>query len=91
MNITHYIGFDVHKKWIFYCIKAQEGTVIGEGKIAAQRDAVRAWAQQRSEPWMGGLEATPCHPIIACNRIVRPFLRRAEHPEIGCLVCRRAC
>ncbi len=58
MNITHYIGFDVHKKWIFYCIKTQEGTVIGEGKIAAERAAVRAWAQQRSEPWMGGLEAT---------------------------------
>jgi len=58
MNISHYIGFDVHKKWIFYCIKAQDGTVLEEGKISATRPAVRTWAQQRSEPWMGGLEAT---------------------------------
>jgi len=58
MNITHYIGFDVHKKWIFYCIKTQDGTVVGAGKIGGDRPAVRAWAQQRSEPWMGGLEAT---------------------------------
>jgi len=58
MTITHYIGFDVHKKWIFYCAKTKDGTVVDEGKIPATRQAVRAWAEQRSEPWMGGLEAT---------------------------------
>ncbi len=58
MNITHYIGFDVHKKWIFYCVKTKDGTVVDEGKIEATRQAVRGWAQRRTEPWMGGLEAT---------------------------------
>jgi len=58
MNITHYIGFDVHKKWIFYCVKTVAGLVIAAGKIAAQRPAVRAWAREQAQPWMGGLEAT---------------------------------
>lgn len=58
MSISHYIGFDVHKKWIFYCVKTKDGTVIEEGRIQASRIAVRSWAAQRSEPWMGGLEAT---------------------------------
>jgi len=44
------------KKWIFYCAKTKDG--IEEGEIAATRPAVRTWAQQRKEPWMGGLEAT---------------------------------
>ncbi len=58
MTITHYIGFDAHKKWIFYCVKTKDGAVVEEGKIHATRPAVRAWAQKRNEPWMGGLEAT---------------------------------
>lgn len=58
MNITHYIGFDVHKKWIFYCVKKQDGALVEEGKIPATRGAVRSWAEQRRVPWMGGLEAT---------------------------------
>lgn len=58
MNVTHYIGFDVHKKWIFYCSKTRGGTVVEEGKIQSVRPALKAWAQQRSEVWMGGLEAT---------------------------------
>lgn len=58
MNISHYIGLDIHKKWIFYCAKTKDGTAVEEGKIAATKPAVRNWAEQRSEPWMGGLEAT---------------------------------
>ncbi len=58
MNIIDYIGFDIHKKWIFYCAKTQDGTVVQEGKIQATRLEVRGWAQQRSQAWMGGLEAT---------------------------------
>ncbi len=58
MNTIHYIGFDVHKKWIFYCVKTKDGTLVEEAKIQATRPAVRSWAQQRREAWMGGMEAT---------------------------------
>ena len=30
MNVNHYIGFDVHKKTIGYCVKPADGRIIGE-------------------------------------------------------------
>jgi len=56
--MRHYIGFDVHKKSISYCVKTAEGTIIEEGKLRATRQALRAWAQKRTEPWYGAMEAT---------------------------------
>lgn len=58
MNINHYIGFDVHKKSISYCVKFADGKIVEEGKLRATHDALRQWAQKRAEPWQGALEAT---------------------------------
>lgn len=35
MKKSYYIGLDIHKKTIVYCIKQQDGTVIGQGVISA--------------------------------------------------------
>jgi len=58
MNIHHYIGFDVHKKTISYCVKTADGTIVEEGKLRATREALREWAEKRVEPWQGAMEAT---------------------------------
>jgi len=58
MNISHYIGFDVHKKSISYCIKVGDGKIVEEGKLRATHDALREWAGKRQEPWHGAMEAT---------------------------------
>jgi transposase len=58
MNVHHYIGFDVHKKSISYCVKAPDGTILEEGKLPAKRATLREWASQRSLPWQGAMEAT---------------------------------
>ena len=58
MNDYHYIGFDVHKAKIYYCVKTADGTVVEKGKFDNQREAVRAFAQRQKEPWKGVLEAT---------------------------------
>jgi len=58
MNVNHYIGFDVHKKSISYCVKAADGTIIEEAKLAAKGAVLRAWAGKRREPWHGAMEAT---------------------------------
>jgi hypothetical protein len=34
MNVIHYIGLDVHKKTISYCIKTADGRIVREGKTA---------------------------------------------------------
>ena len=58
MNVIHYIGFDVHKKSISYCVKAADGRILEEGKIRATHEALRQWAAKRTEPWQGAMEAT---------------------------------
>src|ERR1700690_135029 len=58
MNTPHYIGFDVHKKTISFCVKTAAGEIVEEGVVAAQRPALQHWALARRQPWRGALEAT---------------------------------
>ena len=44
MNAIHYIGLDVHKKTISYCIKTAAGQIVKEGTVAAERSVLRSWA-----------------------------------------------
>src|SRR5215472_11522622 len=55
MNVNHYIGFDVHKKSISYCVKSADGTIVEEGMLRATH---LEWAEKRREPWHGAMEAT---------------------------------
>ena len=41
MNISHYIGFDVHKKSVSYCVKTADGRIVEEGKLRATHQALR--------------------------------------------------
>jgi transposase len=58
MTTIDYIGFDIHKKTISFCAKAQEGTILEEGTIPALRNQLLAWAKARPRPWIGAMEAT---------------------------------
>ena len=62
MNIPHYIGFDVHKKHINYCSKTANGELVEEGRLVADRVALRSWAEARSYAWHGAMEATLFNP-----------------------------
>ena len=78
MTVTHYIGFDVHKKSVNFCIKTADGEIVEEGTILAQRDALREWARQRKHPWRGAMEATLFSAWIYDT--LKPF---AEELHIG--------
>jgi hypothetical protein len=58
MPELYYIGLDVHKKTISYCLKTKDGTIVARGMIAATRVALTAWAGSIGRPWVGALEAT---------------------------------
>lgn len=53
MNITHYIGFDVHKKHIKFCVKVANGEIVEVGRLVAGRSALRLWAGARRYAWHG--------------------------------------
>jgi transposase len=85
MNVNHYIGFDVHKKTISYCVKIADGQIIEEGKMRATHDALRQWAGKRPEAWRGAMEATlfsgwiydTLHPFAAELQMGHPALMKA--------------
>jgi Transposase len=58
MNASHYIGFDVHKKTISFCVKTAAGQIVEEGALVAERTALRRWAAGRKRAWHGAMEAT---------------------------------
>jgi transposase len=57
-NRLHYIGFDVHKKAISFCVKTAAGEIVEEGSVLAQPEVLRQWASARPQPWRGAMEAT---------------------------------
>lgn len=58
MEEVYYVGLDVHKKMIAYCIKEKDGTVLGQGQVAATRGALRQWLSDMPGLWKGAMEAT---------------------------------
>jgi hypothetical protein len=64
MNVIHYIGLDVHKKTISYCIKTADGRIVQEGSVAASRLALRSWVEELRLPWCGAMEATLFSALI---------------------------
>ena len=53
-----YIGLDVHKKLIAFCVKDERGELIGRGTVEASRPGLREWLEGLPGPWVGALEAT---------------------------------
>jgi transposase len=58
MNAIYYIGLDIHKKTIAYCIKKIDGTLVSQGVVAAERRSLSKWLTELPGPWYGAMEAT---------------------------------
>ena len=82
MNVTHYIGFDVHKKTVRFCVKAADGKILEEGTLRATRGDLLAWAQKRPYSWRGAMEATLFSGWI--YDLLRPFAAELQmgHPAM---------
>jgi transposase len=54
----YYIGLDVHKKTISFCVKDAAGCVLSEGKINSNRRDLDVWLRTLPQPRMIAMEAT---------------------------------
>ena len=54
----YFVGLDVHKQVIAYCVKTAGGEMVMEGKIPATRMALDQWVKTLPGAWSGGMEAT---------------------------------
>ena len=58
MDSIYYIGLDVHKKTIAYCIKRSDGELIRQGTVKSERKALLEWLSGLPGSWIGAMEAT---------------------------------
>ena len=54
----YYIGLDVHKKTISFCVKDAAGRVHQEGKIVSSRRELDDWIRTLPQPRTMAMEAT---------------------------------
>src|ERR1700758_3767453 len=58
MQPMYYIGLDVHKQKISYCVKDSSGKVYKEGEVPARRWDLDRWMKTLPQPWSAAMEAT---------------------------------
>ena len=58
MGPMYYIGLDVHKLKISYCVKDVIGKIHAEGWIPATRFDLDRWMKTLPQPWSAAMEAT---------------------------------
>src|SRR4051812_29955327 len=54
----YYIGLDVHKKTISYCVKDVSGRIQQQGTIPATRTELSRWMDTLPQPWTVAMEGT---------------------------------
>jgi hypothetical protein len=81
----NYIGLDVHKKTISYCVKDVSGRVQQDGKIGSTRCELDCWMKTLPQPWTVAMEATiftgwiydHLLPHAAQIKVAHPLMLRA--------------
>jgi hypothetical protein len=58
MQPMYFIGPDVHKQKISYCVKDSSGKIYAEGWIPATRFDLDRWMKTLPQPWSAAMEAT---------------------------------
>ncbi len=81
----YYIGLDVHKKTISYCVKDAAGCVHQEGKVNSTRSELDGWIRTVPQPRTTAMEATiftgwiydHLQPHASAIKVAHPLMLRA--------------
>jgi len=82
---VYYVGLDIHKKIIAFCVKKSDGTIVRQGTTPATRADLRNWQQSLKRPWIGAMEATlftgwiydTLKPFARDLKVANPMMLRA--------------
>src|SRR5271167_484629 len=85
MEPMYYIGLDVHKRKISYCVKDSSGRIFTEGSLPATRIDLDLWMKTLPQPWSAAMEATMftgwiydyLKPHAAVLKVAHPLMLRA--------------
>jgi len=82
MKRMTYVGLDVHKRTIAYCVKTRGGQLVKEGEIPATRRDLDRWTATLRRPWTGALEATLFTGWIYDHLKPRAAALKVAHPAM---------
>jgi hypothetical protein len=82
MQTMCYIGLDVHKRTINYCLKDGSGTIHAEGTIPATRFDLDRWMKTLPQPWFTGWIYDHLQPHAAGTEGGPPAARLARLARI---------
>jgi transposase len=85
MQPMYYIGLDVHKRKISYCVKDSSGKVFAEGSLPATRLDLDLWMKTLPQPWSAAMEAIMftgwiydhLQPHASALKVAHPLMLRA--------------
>ncbi len=85
MQSMYYIGLDVHKRTISFCVKDGSGQIHAEGSLPATRFDLDHWMKTLPQPWTVAMEATVftgwiydhLQPHAAALKVAHPLMLRA--------------
>ena len=85
MEPMYYIGLDVHKRKISYCVKDASGNLCAEGSLFATRLDLDHWMKTLPQPWSAAMEATMftgwiydhLKPHAVALKVAHPLMLRA--------------
>src|ERR1041385_934133 len=75
----HYVGLDIHKKTISYCVRQADGAIVQEGTLAANRQVVDVWLEELPKPCTVGMEATMFTGWIYDHLLSRKIPTKVAH------------
>jgi hypothetical protein len=86
MQPMYYIGLDVHKRKISYCVKDGSGGIHAEGSIPPTRLDLDHWMRSLPQPWRAAMESTMftgwiydhLKPHAAALKVAPPLMLRAN-------------
>ena len=55
---SHFVGLDVHKQVIAFCVKAADGNIVAEGTVKSRRADLDDWVKTLPGSWVAGMETT---------------------------------
>lgn len=82
MEKVYYIGLDIHKKMIVWCMKDHSGCLVKQGEVKATRTALQKWVADLPHPWVAAMEATLFTGWV--YDFLSPFAQelKVAHPEM---------
>jgi transposase len=78
MSAQYFIGLDIHKKMIAFCVKTIDGRLVDQGVVNADRKSLHEWVVGLPGPWVGAMEAT-----IFTGWVYDFLLPYAVHLKVG--------